>query len=79
MVEKPKEFNGNDRLARMKSELIKELGPDVVEGPGFSNPSEIIRILNKTQMHLLRTMTCEFLFHHIILNINNINQSQVLL
>ena len=72
MVERARELSERDRLQRMKEELASKLAMELVEGDQGGS-ALVIRTLAKTQVHLLRVMTCEFLFHHIINNIQNLN------
>ena len=79
MIEKNREIpeNEKDRLIKLRDMLVKASGEELLEQINDSqNAFQIIKVLTKTQFHLLRVMNCEFLFHHVITNIQNLNQSQ---
>lgn len=62
----------------MRESLIEGLQKEIVEGSSSSSSSsataeEVIAALEKMQVHLIRVMSCEFLFHHVIQNVSNLN------
>jgi hypothetical protein len=71
LIEKCRGMKGRDRLLSLREELTQVLSSEVCEN-GNGSVSEIIRTLTKVQVHLIRMFSCEFLFHHIILNVHNL-------
>ena len=64
-MDRAREIDGKDRLQKIREELMRELAPEILESAG-GDQREISRRLSKIQVHLVRVMTCEFLFHHVI-------------